>query len=89
MTPALLMSRSIPSVAEWMADAASATEPRSSSSSSISTGSGPGPLARRSAAASAALVRFRHAMITVAPLARSARAVSSPSPLLAPVTTAV
>ena len=89
ITPALLTSRSRPS---WLAAKRSAndrTEARLARSSSSSSGFGPYAVAATSAWAARPLSRLRQAMTTSAPWRASSRAVTSPIPLFAPVTTAM
>ena len=69
--------------------AAARTDACEARSSATSSSEASGALARISSTAAAAFSWLRTAITTCAPFAASCRAVSSPSPPLAPVTTAV
>ena len=87
MIPALFTNRSSASVSSPSANCRTdARLPRSSSTTSTWAF---GTSSRIWSAAAAPFCRLRQAISTVAPARASSRAVTSPSPLLAPVTTAV
>src|SRR5919201_3751914 len=89
ITPALLMRRSSPSWARVKPSANVRTDDRRARSSGTSSGVGPDAVAFTSASAVLPFSMFRQASTTSAPLRASSRAVTSPSPLFAPVTTAM
>src|SRR4051794_40619898 len=89
ITPALLTRRSSVSWAARMRSAAARTEAWFERSSSTTSSDASGWVASMSATAAATFSWLRAAITTWAPAAASARAVSRPSPPLAPVTTAV
>lgn len=87
--PALLMSRSIRSCSARSRPAASRTDAWDAWSSCSVVTVEPGATARMRSAASAALAGVRQASTTAAPRWARIRAASKPSPVLAPVMTAV
>src|SRR5215469_1720844 len=89
ITPALLISRSMLLCAAMICAAAARTDACEARSSATSSSAASGALLRISPTAAAAFFWLRTAITTCAPFAASWRAVSSPSPPLAPVTTAV
>ena len=89
MTPALFMSTSSRGACSAMAAAASRTDDRSARSRATTSGSGPVATAATSARAVSAFSALRAAISTRAPARARAVADSSPSPLVAPVTTMV
>ena len=89
MTPALLISRSRPLWVALKRSAKPRTDARLARSSSSSWTWAPGTAARSSSTAACPFSRLRQAITTLAPARASSRAVTSPSPLFAPVTMAV
>src|SRR4029453_3699626 len=83
------MRRSAPSWAAPKPSANDRTEDRLARSSWMSSGAAPDAAAVTSASAASPLSMLRQASTTSAPLRASSRAVASPSPLFAPVTTAM
>ena len=89
ITPALLISRSIPSQADLIWPAATRTDSSEARSSGTTRTSAPGAAARIRVTASCALPWSRQPRINRAPRPASTRAASKPMPELPPVITAV